>query len=470
MSTVLPAPVHDDTAKDPAAWSPAKRRRTAWTITLMLLFLMMVNWADKAVIGLAAIPIMQDLGISPQQFGLVNSGMFLAFLVAQLVVAPFSTKLPARWMILAMCGLWAVSNLPVAIFATLPALWVSRLLLGAGEGPYAPMAMHATYKWFPAKKGATPAAIVSAGVTLGIVAFAPVLAWIIASFGWKVAFLSLSGIGVVWMIAWIFLGKEGPYSSAAAERAIEASEAPASTVPSGSAPAAEAPAAASDEAPVPFFRTILNPTWFFAVFVSFMGYWTFALATSWGPAYFESVLGYSRQGAGSLIALPAAWGFIATIGLSNLTQRLDLRGVPTRVARGVVMGGAGLVAGLCLFASTLVTQPVVALALMTVGFGTAPALFAVTYHVVSELTTIRQRPAHLNIANAGLSLGGVVAPSVAGFLIGAAATPAQGYTQAFQLAGGLLAVGGLCCMLFVNQQRQRLRLGLPEHAGVPDPS
>lgn len=452
----------DDASPEPLHWTTPKRRRAAWTVTILLLFLMMLNWADKAVIGLAAIPLMQDLGVTPQQFGLVNSGMFLAFMVAQIVIAPVSTRLPARWMIMVMCGIWALSNLPVVLVATLPALWVSRLLLGAGEGPYAPIAMHATYKWFPKKKGATPAALVSAGVTLGIVTFAPLLAWVIATWGWKIAFLSLSVAGMIWMLAWFFVGKEGPYTSDAAELAMEGD----SSCLTSATPAQQKQAPCEDR-DVPFFRTILNPTWFFAVFVSFMGYFTFALATSWAPAYFESVLGYSRQTAGSLIALPAAWGFLATIGLSNLTQRLDLRGVPTRIARGVVVGGAGFLAGLSLLASTFVENPALALALMTIGFGTAPALFAVTYLIVAELTSVRQRPAHLNIANAGLSLGGVVAPSVAGWLIGNAAAPAQGYIQSFQIAGALLALGGVACMLFVNQQRQRRSLGLD---GVSDPT
>ncbi|MEL4359189.1 MULTISPECIES: MFS transporter [unclassified Luteococcus] len=446
----------DDTVADPALWSPGKRNRYAWMITLLLTFLMMLNWADKAVMGLAAVPIMKEMGITPGQFGLVSSGMFLAFTVSQLLVAPLSTKLPSRWLILAMCGIWAVSNLPVVIFATLPALWVSRLLLGVGEGPYAPLCMHSVYKWFPTKRGATPAAIASSGVTIGIVAFAPILAVLISSFGWKVAFLSLSGVGLLWALVWIVVGKDGPYTSLAAEREIEGPDAAEQSVPQ------------LVEQPVPFLRSILNPTWFFAVLVSFFGYWAFALCTSWGPAYFETVLGYSRRAAGSMIALPAAWGFACTIALSNLTQRLDLKGVPTRWARGLVVGLAGLVAGTCLTVSTFVDHPGVALGLLSVGFGTAPALFAVTYLIVGELTTIAQRPAHLNVANAGLSMGGVVAPSVAGFLIGAASTPAGGYISAFRLTGVLLAAAGLGCLIFVNQQREQRKLGLLAHAVETD--
>ncbi len=445
---VRPAEVADP--KDPASWSRRSRIRYGWFLALMLTLLMMLNWADKAVIGLAAVPIMRDLGITPQQLGLVSSGMFLAFTLAQLLAAPLSTRIPSKWMILGMCLIWSVAQAPLLIFATLPALWASRLILGAGEGPFAPICMHSIYKWFPSKKGATPAAVASSGVTLGIVAFAPVLGVVIASFGWKAAFAGLAVAGLVWAAIWIFVGKEGPYDSLEAERRIDGVQ-------------ADLPGTESERAVeynVPFLKTILNPTWFFAVLVSFFGYWTFSLAMSWGPAYFETVLGYSGRQAAALIALPAAWGFLCTVGMSNLTQRLDLRGMPTRKARGLVVGVAGVVSGACLLGSTLVTQPVLALALMSIGFGTAPAMFAVTYLIVGELTSIRQRPAHLNIANAGLSMGGIIAPAVGGFFIGTAATQAAGYVHAFQLTGVLTGLAGIGCLLFVNQQRERKRLGL----------
>ena len=43
----------------------------AWTIVLLLFLFMVINFADKAVIGLAAVPIMQELRLTPKQFGLI---------------------------------------------------------------------------------------------------------------------------------------------------------------------------------------------------------------------------------------------------------------------------------------------------------------------------------------------------------------------------------------------------------------
>ena len=54
----------------------------AWTIILLLFLFMVINFADKAVIGLAAVPIMQELKLTPKQFGLIGSIFFLLFSVS----------------------------------------------------------------------------------------------------------------------------------------------------------------------------------------------------------------------------------------------------------------------------------------------------------------------------------------------------------------------------------------------------
>lgn len=442
--------------KNPRYWSPARRNRYAWFTTFSLLLLMMLSWADKAVLGIAAVPLMRDLGITPEQFGLVSSAMFLTFVVIQFVAAPIANKVPTKWILLVLCLTWSLAQLPILLFAALPALWVSRLLLGAGEGPLAPVMMHSIYKWFPEKKGATPAAVASSGVTLGVVAFAPVLAWVVGSFGWQTAFAVLAVLGLVWSVLWVVTGKEGPYTSRRAELEIDGPDT------HGASAEDEEAAAAVPEAKISYRKTIFTASWIIAVLTSFMGYWTFTLAMSWGPAYFEVVLGYSSQAAGSMIALPAAWGAVTTISLSALTQRLHLRGLPTRKARSFVLGGAATLAGVALLGATLVPSPALSLALLVIGLGTAPALFAITYLIVSELTTVAQRGANLSIANAVLSSGGIFAPAVSGFLIGGGVSPAEGYTAAFALAGGLMLLMGVLSLLFVNQQRDARRLGLVE--------
>lgn len=47
--------------------------RKAWTTVVLVFLFMLINFADKAVIGLAAGPIIKDLHLTNEQFGQIGS-------------------------------------------------------------------------------------------------------------------------------------------------------------------------------------------------------------------------------------------------------------------------------------------------------------------------------------------------------------------------------------------------------------
>ena len=58
----------------------------AWGMTALIFLFMFINFADKAVLGLAAQPLMADLKLSPEQFGLIGSAFFLLFPLSAVLV------------------------------------------------------------------------------------------------------------------------------------------------------------------------------------------------------------------------------------------------------------------------------------------------------------------------------------------------------------------------------------------------
>ena len=46
-------------------------------MTALIFLFMLINFADKVVVGLAAQPIMAELHLTPEQFGLIGSSFFL---------------------------------------------------------------------------------------------------------------------------------------------------------------------------------------------------------------------------------------------------------------------------------------------------------------------------------------------------------------------------------------------------------
>lgn len=124
-------------------------QRGAWIIVALLFFFMLINFVDKAVVGLAGVPIMKELALTPKEFGLVNSSFFFLFSTSAVITGFIVNRVQSRWALLVMALIWALAQFPMVGTIGLGTLIASRVVLGAGEGPAYPVALHATYKWFP---------------------------------------------------------------------------------------------------------------------------------------------------------------------------------------------------------------------------------------------------------------------------------------------------------------------------------
>jgi MFS family permease len=189
--------------------------KEAWLIIALLFLFMVINFADKAVIGIAAVPIMQELKLSPSQFGLIGSSFFLLFSVSAIVTGFIVNRVQTRWALLVMGLVWALTQFPMLGTVGFVTIVACRIALGAGEGPAAPVALHSAYKWFPNEVRTLPTAIVVQGGAIGILLALPLLNWVIVHYSWHWAFGVLGIAGLAWAAAWAILGREGSLSTAA---------------------------------------------------------------------------------------------------------------------------------------------------------------------------------------------------------------------------------------------------------------
>ena len=187
----------------------AQAQKGSWTIVWLLFFFMLINFVDKAVIGLAAVPIMKEVGLTPKEFGLVNSSFFFLFSISAIVTGFIVNRIQARWALLVMALVWALTQFPMIGSVGLGILMASRIALGAGEGPAYPVAIHSAYKWFPDELRTLPTAVIAQGAAIGVVLAIPILDYVIEEHSWHWAFGLLGTVGLVWVVAWAVLGKEG---------------------------------------------------------------------------------------------------------------------------------------------------------------------------------------------------------------------------------------------------------------------
>ncbi|MEE2061995.1 MFS transporter [Rhodococcus artemisiae] len=429
----------------------APTARAAWSITFLVMILQTVNFADKAVLGIVARPLSEDLGLSNADIGLLGSVFYVLFVITGLAGGFIADRVRIVWVLLGMALLWSLVQIPVLLVGTFTALIISRVLLGAAEGPAGALNNVAVFGWFPKSKRGLPSAVVTSGTSLSKILVAPALTVIVAAYGWKAAFWTLMIVGLVWAAVWLVVGKDGPYSVNSARERAKA----------GSAGKVER---------VGFLRIAALPTFWGGVLGMFALYGMVAVILTWLPSYFEQGLGLSRVNSGLLFALPSVTGMASMLLVSFLTDRLVGRGMTVRISRGMVSVVALFVCGGMLAALPLVDSAWLAVFLVVAGYGVGVASYPLMNVTVAHVSPERQVASTLGVFTALFSTSGILAPWLTGRLVDAATTPAEGYTTAFQIFGVVAIIGAVVMALTVNPERDRARIAAIDPLACADSS
>jgi ACS family D-galactonate transporter-like MFS transporter len=435
--------------------TPTGTRRRARAILVVLALFIVINAADKAVLGLTADPIKEDLGLSATEFGVIASSFYLLFSISAVAVGFLGDRIRARPLLAALALVWAAAQLPILLPAAgFGALVATRVVLGAGEGPGYPLANYTAFTWFPERERSLPSAVVVAGGAGGTVVAAPLVILVSNTLGWRAAFGLLGGIGILWVIAWLRIGGSGPYAARV--------DAPAPVV---DAPVVDAPAVgdalpgtvrSAADGGVPLKRIVTTGTWLGATFSGFTVMWTLALGFAWLPLFLEEQAGFSDAEISMIVGLPALAMAFLVLTAGTVAQRLLRRGVTARIAQGLIGALLPLLAGACLLLTTRVGPAILLLPLLVVAFSAGNGQTPLTNSAIADICPPGRRSAALGLSYALAALSSLLAPYVTGRIIDAAPTEALGYAQAFDLAAWLLIAGGVISMLLIRPDRDAL--------------
>jgi MFS family permease len=404
----------------------------AWKITFLLFLFMLVNFADKIVVGLAGVPIMTELKLQPEQFGLLGSSFFLLFSVAAVVVGFIVNRMDTRWVLLGLALIWALAQFPMVGSISLTTFMICRIILGAGEGPAFSVAAHAIYKWFPDEKRTLPTAILSQGSAFGVVLAVPALNWIIVHHTWHYAFAALGIVGLMWVAAWFVWGKEGPLVQTAAMAAAEPR--------------------------IPYFQLLTSRTFIGCVAATFGAYWALSLGLTWFTSFIVTGLGFSQEQAGWISILPWVFGALIVINTGWVSQVLMARGFTTRGARGVLGSVPLIVGGLILATLPYVDGAGLRIALLVFGSGLCGSIYVVCPPMLGEFTPVSQRGAVIAIYGALYTLAGILAPSVMGGVIQRSGGMLEGYMTGFTINAVVMVTAGVLGLLLLRPNTERARL------------
>jgi len=381
-----------------------------------------VHFADKIVVGLAGVPLMTDMKLSAEQFGLLGSSFFFLFSISAIAVGFIVNKVPTRWVLLTLAVIWALAQFPMVGTVSFTTLLICRIVLGAGEGPAFSVAAHAIYKWFPDEKRTLPTAILSQGSAFGVILAVPALNWVIVNHSWHYAFGALGVVGLIWVCAWLALGKEGPLE--------------------------DTQALAVTETKIPYLQLLTSRTFLGCVAATFGAYWALSLGLTWFTPFIIKGLGFSQSQAGWISTLPWVFGATIVILTGWISQLMMASGSTTRVARGVLGSVPLVIGGLILATMPHVQGAALQLTLLVIGTGLCGAILA--------------------IYGALYTLSGIIAPAVMGTVIQRAGSMLDGYMTGFTINAVIMVGSGLLGLLLLwpNSEKARLTRGAAPKAAA----
>lgn len=406
-----------------------------WIVLILLFFGAILNFADKSIVGLAAVPIMNELDLSYAEWGLVGSSYYWLYPVTGIFGAAWADKIGAKRVLVGLMVIWSVLQFGVLAVTALPLLVVYRVLLGTFEGPYSPIAYSHAHKWFPPKLRGFANSVIVSGGTVGAMIIAPVLVALITMFGWKIAFATLGLASLVWAIIFQFFTKESPveaYKNVQKKKKEKLEKIKLKD----------------------FGKLLVSPSALFTTLAYFSTYILIVWFSVWLPIYLEEVIEMPSAQMGVVVMIIGIISVAIYMGVSVLSDRLFKKNNNWRISRVYVIGIAMIVGAVIMASLMIVQNPIWVIIAMSLGKG-------LTYSIIPIGPTImiNEMPERgglmTSILTSSGNLAGIVGPMITGFIISlsGAANKMLGYNYSVLFMAAIVFIFATLFLLFVRPGR-----------------
>jgi ACS family glucarate transporter-like MFS transporter len=430
----------NDAAIPMAASAASVQTRTRWMILAMLFAITTINYADRATISIAGPEIKKELGLSAVQMGFIFSAFAWSYVVAQLpggwLLDRFGSKITYFFSIF----LWSTFTLftgAAGFFAggaAVAVLFTLRMLVGAA---------------FPTHERGLAAAVFNSAQYFATVLFAPIMGWLVHTYGWHSVFYVMGALGIVMAFVWlktIYGPKDHPGINAEELHYIQEGGA---LVDLESGSRIKQAAQVNTLACI---KELLSNRMLLGVYI---GQYCITTLTyfflTWFPVYLVQERHMTILKAGFVASLPAIAGFLGGIFGGWLSDRLAKAGYSLSVSRKVPIV-FGMLMSMSMIACNYIQADTLVVAVMSLAFF-GKGVGALGWAVVSDTSPKEAGGLSGALFNTFGNTAGITTPIVIGYIVEA--------TGSF--AGALVFVGAnaalaIACYLFVVGDIKRVKL------------
>ncbi|MBV1808104.1 MFS transporter [Pseudomonas viridiflava] len=442
----------------------SKPTHVRYLILLMLFLVTTINYADRATIAIAGSSIQKDLGISAVTLGYIFSAFGWAYVAGQIPGGWLLDRFGSKKVYAMSIFTWSLFTLlqgyvgEFGISTAIVALFMLRFLVGLAEAPSFPGNARIVAAWFPTAERGTASAIFNSAQYFATVLFAPLMGWIVYTYGWQHVFIVMGVAGIVFSAIWmkvIYSPRSHPRINQAEIDHIASNGGMVDMDQDKSKSKKDGSSGPKWD----YIKQLLTNRMMLGIYLSqycINGITYFFL--TWFPVYLVQERGMTILKAGIIASLPAICGFIGGVLGGIISDYLLRKGHSLTFARK-----APIICGL-LLSTSIVTCNYVDIEWMVVGF-MALAFFgkgvgALGWAVMSDVSPKQIAGLSGGLFNTFGNIASITTPIVIGYII--STTGSFKWALVFVGANALLAV---ISYIFIVGEIKRVELIEPPVKG-----
>jgi len=186
------------TAAPQEAGEPPVSTGYRYYVLAILVFVYMLNFVDRQIIGILAAPLKQEFQLSDSQFGLLG-GIAFASVYSTLAIplAWLADRSSRVWIMTGALTVWSGFTALCGIAGSFGQLFLFRMGVGVGEAGGVAPAYSLIADYFPPNQRARAMAAFAFGIPLGTAGGTLIGGLLAAQYGWRTAFIVVGVIGVL---------------------------------------------------------------------------------------------------------------------------------------------------------------------------------------------------------------------------------------------------------------------------------
>ncbi|VFT72473.1 Hexuronate transporter [Klebsiella aerogenes] len=188
----------------------ANTTRIRWWIAGLMWLAIAINYIDRTVLSAAAPHLIDELKLDPEMMGFIMAAFFWSYSLLQIPAGGSPIVLDRKKGLGLAVAWWSIATSMMGVATGFKSLLALRLALGVGEAAAYPSNAGIAARWFPDKERATVSGLFDSASKFGGAVAMPLIVWMIYTFDWRLTFLIIGSVGILWVIAWYFIYAENP--------------------------------------------------------------------------------------------------------------------------------------------------------------------------------------------------------------------------------------------------------------------